>query len=129
MDWKLKKAVNAKFDMAALLRQMGADIPMVPCTLACPFHNDNRKSAKLFEDNKMYCWTEQRMFGPYDALKALGVSDNKIQRMLMDVGIKASEIEEKKVEIDKEAATALRKRFLLGQIEFQDYLEEVYKLI
>ena len=56
-------------------------------TFHCPFPshpgNDTRKSAKCFEDsNKVFCFTEQRIYTPYDVLRINGVSDKKLLKAI-----------------------------------------------
>lgn len=127
---RLQRVINKKFDMVQLLNALGANIYQVPQTLRCPFHEDSRKSAKLFEDGHLYCWTCQRQYGAYDALIALGTTENQIRRMLMEVGVSAEEMAPPKaLEVDEDRAKELRFQFRLGKICFLDYMEGAYRLL
>lgn len=49
-------------------------------TIHCPFHNDERKSAKFYKDNAVYCFAESKMYRPYDILLHYGVSFAEMQK-------------------------------------------------
>lgn len=48
----------------------------------CPFHNDNRKSAKIFEDNAFYCFAEGRQYTPYWILINAGKTYEQLARLV-----------------------------------------------
>lgn len=64
--------MNSQVSMQALLKKhFGVDVaPGAGCR--CPFHDDSRRSAKLFADNVLYCWAESRQYRPFDVLLLLG---------------------------------------------------------
>lgn len=122
------KAVNQKFDLASLLRAMGHRVDRIPVTMLCPFHEDRSKSAKLYEDNRLYCWTCHKMYGPYDALQRLGISDAEIKRRLSKMGVILLE-EEKGFTVDAERAHEMKTKFRLGKIPLRKMLDELYVLV
>lgn len=80
--------VNQSFPVHKLLRKYyGVRVSDASWTFHCPFPNhpgnDTRKSAKYFSDtNKVYCFTEQRMYSAYDILKMNGVSDKQMIKLI-----------------------------------------------
>lgn len=122
------RVVNQEFDLVMLLRAMDIPVHMVPATLRCPFHEDNSKSAKLFEDNRMFCWTCHKQFGAYDALQVLGVSDSEIKRQLSQKGVVLLE-KDKEFTVDEEAAKTLKTQFRLKKIPMRGMLDGLYTLI
>lgn len=124
----LIKAVNQKFDLVGLLRALRCRVDMVPTTLRCPFHDDNSKSAKLFEDNRLFCWTCHKQYGPYDALQLLGVSDSEIMRQLSKMGVVILD-PDRAFEVNEEWAKTLKTKYRLGEITLQKMLDGLYLLI
>ena len=122
------RVVNQKFDLPGLLRAMQFHIDMVPTTLRCPFHEDNSKSAKLFEDNRLYCWTCQKQYGAYDALQAMGISDAEIKRKLSKLGVVVLD-EGRKFEPDEERAKDLKLQFRRGEITLSEMLDHLYLMV
>lgn len=51
-------------------------------TFCCPFHADNRKSAKLYEDNAFWCFACAKQFTPYRILTSLGFSYDELRKQL-----------------------------------------------
>jgi hypothetical protein len=74
IDW-LNKNANL-IDLVS--RYYGVNL-QVGFTVVCPFHNDTRKSAKTFSDTSLYCFTERKVYRPYDVLKQLGWTDERIR--------------------------------------------------
>lgn len=122
------KAVNQKFDLPGLLRALRCRVDMVPTTLRCPFHEDNSKSAKLFEDNRLYCFTCHKQYGSYDALQLLGVSDADIKRKLSKMGVVVLD-PDKEFVVDEESAKILKTKYRLGEITLGKMLDGLYLLI
>ena len=123
------KAVNQSFDMVGLLRASGVRINRIPVTLRCPFHEDNSKSSKLYEDNKLWCWTCHKMYGPYDVLsQLLAVSDGEIRRKLSSLGSIALE-EEEGFSVNEEAAKELKALFRLKEIPLRKMLDGAYLMM
>lgn len=48
----------------------------------CPFHNDNRRSAKLFEDNSFFCFAEGKQYSPYWILIKAGKKHSELARLV-----------------------------------------------
>lgn len=70
--------VNQAFRLEDLLAEyLGADC-RPGATVLCPFHTDSRKSAKFYADNAIYCFTEAKMYRPYDLLRFVGKDDAAI---------------------------------------------------
>lgn len=82
MNKTLIEVVNKHFSMEDLLRQYLGINARVGATLLCPFHADSRKSAKLYDDNAVFCFTESKMFRPYDLLRFVGQTDEQIVNKL-----------------------------------------------
>lgn len=122
------KAVNQKFDLVGLLREMRCRIDMVPTTLRCPFHEDNSKSAKLFEDNRLYCWACHKQYGSYDVLQVLGVSDDEITRKLSRMGVVLLD-PDKEFQVNTEYTGILKTKYRLGEITLEKMLDGLYLLI
>lgn len=77
----LRRVINAHLSMVDLLRKHFHIHARVGGTLLCPFHDDSRKSAKLYPDNAVYCFTEAKMYRPYDLLKFVGLKDSQIEAL------------------------------------------------
>lgn len=82
MEKQFIQAVNRHYSMVDLLSSHFGINARVGATLLCPFHVDSRKSAKLYEDNAVYCFTESKMFRPYNLLRFVGRSDEQIANSL-----------------------------------------------
>lgn len=121
------KVINQNMNTTALLGSLGVDIYRLPQTLRCPFHDDTSKSAKVFPDGHIYCWTEQRMYGAYDLLKLMGVSDNQMLRLLSEMKLTEEEDTQPFV-ADIVASKQLRTEFRLGRLNFSEYVERIYEL-
>jgi len=62
------------YDFKELLKHFTGYAPVAD-TLPCPFHQDNRKSAKIYNDkdgDRLWCFTENRMFYPCDLIERFG---------------------------------------------------------
>jgi len=57
--------LNSKLSLLKMLKKLGAEV-RANGTLCCPFHDDERPSAKLFPDNRMWCFTCGKMYFPVD---------------------------------------------------------------
>ncbi len=126
LTWDLIKVVNQKFDMVPLLRALGVSVDRIPTTLLCPFHPDTKKSAKLFRDGGLFCWTCHKTYRSYDALQLLGYDDDQIKRKLGQLGplvLKDTE----RFEPDMKAAGELRVAYRVGRMDFTSYLDEIYE--
>lgn len=54
-----------------LLARMGIDLPEATQQIKCPFHDDHSPSARVYsEQNKIYCFTEQKGWDVVDAAQA-----------------------------------------------------------
>ena len=87
-----KEWVNQNVSLATLVQDhYGVDLP-VGFTICCPFHRDTRKSAKVFPDNAVYCFTERKHFRPYDVLQLQGFTDERIRAVYsVPTGLKPRE--------------------------------------
>lgn len=84
MDWKLVQYCKEELSLPNLLNER--DKYQVsdrrPIKVFCPFHDDvNKKSATVYpQSNELYCFTNKKVFGPYDILSDLdGLDDGEIQ--------------------------------------------------
>lgn len=51
-------------------------------TFRCPFHSDDRKSAKLFNDNHFICFAEGRQYSSYSVLKKNGYTFLDLEKLV-----------------------------------------------
>lgn len=84
------EVINKKYNLGALLTNLGYDI--TGSNMYCPFHPDEatgKPSAKYHKDTDLlYCFSENKMFSAYHALKLLyGVNMDKV---FMDIWSKMS---------------------------------------
>lgn len=71
--------VNEHVSLPDLISEYyGMDVH-VGYTTICPFHRDRRKSAKVYQDNALVCYTEHKTYRPYDVLSLNGVTDEVIR--------------------------------------------------
>lgn len=136
MNLVSKIVVNMNFDMDSLLLALGVDTSM-GASVYCPFHDDfkgGHKSAKFFkEDNSIYCWSCCRSYKPYDALSKLGVSDEEILVQLKAKGvnfdIQFPSIQENRSIFKNQDLEQLKRRFVSGGVNIDDYTEKVYGFV
>jgi len=75
---RIRYFVNEKMQVQTLLRQMFQIDIDSGLTFRCPFHDDNRKSAKLFDDNAFWCFACQVQYTPYRMLRQAGYDLDQI---------------------------------------------------
>jgi hypothetical protein len=73
---------NKKYRVQELLLQFHGIRVSPGYTFRCPYHDDGRKSAKLFEDNHFYCFAEAKQYSAYDVLKSNGISLVDIEKTI-----------------------------------------------
>ena len=78
---RIKAVANKVLKVENILSKLGLQVSPGE-SFCCPFHDDNRSSAKLYEDNAFYCYACGVQFTPYRCLKELGISDEEIGKNL-----------------------------------------------
>jgi len=92
MDKPKQEIINSMFSVPKLLwKYYRVSIGDGNLTFHCPFPShpgrDRRKSSKYFPDtNKIYCFTEQRIFSAYDILRLNGISDSELIKTVFKNG-------------------------------------------
>jgi hypothetical protein len=81
VKWKrIVQYVNKNYSVKDLLKKFyGLDVS-VGYTFKCPFHNDKIKSAKLFPDNRFYCFAEGKQYSPYLIMRNAGFSFSDLSK-------------------------------------------------
>jgi len=75
---RIRAYVNENIRVQALLSQL-FDLDVAEGqTFRCPMHIDERKSAKLYEDNAFWCFACQVQFTPYRVLRDQGYDLDQI---------------------------------------------------
>lgn len=116
-----REMVNRFFPVPKLLKMYyGIKVSDASWTFHCPFPDhpgqDKRKSAKYFSDtNRVYCFTEQRIYSAYDILRFNGVSDKKMLQLISPKIAEFSLLDNNQVKISstefmEEAARQFQKR-------------------
>jgi hypothetical protein len=73
--------INKNFKTQQLLVKFHGIHVAIDRTFRCPYHDDNRKSAKLFKD-AFHCWGCGRQYKPYHILKNNGYSFSDMVKMV-----------------------------------------------
>jgi hypothetical protein len=123
---EIRDLVNRAFSVKALLAELGVHVDGSQAIL-CPFHPDQRKSAKFYaHSNEVYCFAETKTFRAYDILKRLGVPDRAILKNLHKVNIKPPAKREKENPLFmpdlEEYLQNLKVGFVRGQYDSKKYL-------
>lgn len=127
----LIKWANKQFDLFALLRQIGMDDPYPGMKCFCPFHPDEeggKMSAKIFQD-ALHCFSEAKQYRPYNILRFMGYSDEKIEVALRNSGDPPNDLylyDNERIDLCS-GLMPLKTKFLKKEIEFLDYAKEVSK--
>jgi len=127
LPYRLQNIINAAYDMEALLHHLKMYIK-TSGSCQCPFHGDQKCSAKLYPDNSIFCWTCNRRYAPYDVLHTIMELPNS--QIIVEVK-KAGKWTEpprksKKDEVflfrDRDRINALKSKFKQGQLSATDYV-------
>lgn len=76
---RLRQYVNEQVKLVDVVREHYG-VELSPGSCRCVFHSDSRSSAKLHEDNSLYCFAESKTYRPWDALLHVGVSPAQLWR-------------------------------------------------
>lgn len=90
----------------------------------CIFHNDSKPSMKIYEDEngeRAFCFTENKMYFPYDFLVKLGWDIHKVLDILESYGVKFDDVKNEEVDFFK---IEIEEGLL-----FEERLIEVYNLL
>lgn len=91
---KVAAFINETYSAQDLLYKM-FKIRVTPGqTFRCPFHTDNRKSAKLYADNAFWCFACSKQFTPYRIMTSAGYTYEGL-RKLMPPGFEPKEVKKK----------------------------------
>lgn len=75
VDRRTAVYINQAYSVEELLWYYFKVRPNVNGTFKCPFHDDNRKSAQLFDDNRFFCYAEcNQQFTPTKIMLRMGVT-------------------------------------------------------
>lgn len=78
----VKDFINTKYSTKDLLYQkFGLEVE-IEKSFKCPFHDDSTASARLYDDNKFYCYGCGKQFTPYKILIKIGVSHKKLEQLV-----------------------------------------------
>lgn len=78
-EWRVAQYINQAFSPKTLLAKIYGLNVEVGRAFCCPFHNDQRKSAKLFGD-AVHCFKERRQYRAYDILMLNGFSFDELSK-------------------------------------------------
>ena len=108
---KIRQIANQKFNMKKLLKRYDYLDHVGQSHILCPFHDDiNNPSARYFEDtDKLYCFTERKLYGAYDMLRKVGLSNKDIIDYLPD-NVKLDK-EKSQSNIDEDKLKNIRQEF------------------
>jgi DNA primase len=125
----LVSAVNAKFELPALLdRFCGIRRESDTYTCKCPFHGDSRRSAKVYQDNRMYCFACAKQYGAYDVLTL--IAGYKDEDLLKYVDADSVLLEDSRIHtIQDDEFLSHRAQFAAGLIDLQTLSEYVHTRI
>ena len=79
---RVEAYINQAYDVEYLLRDMFGIRVNSGEKFLCPFHNDNRKSARIYDDNAFYCFAENRQYTPYWILINSGKTYHELARLV-----------------------------------------------
>lgn len=140
------EVINKKFNMGKLLRNLGYEIDYG--NIYCPFHDDEatgKPSAKYHGDtDKLYCFSENKMYSAYHALKLLYGQD--INEIFHNIWIQMDELERAEVLSrydsnvnvkisNKEKSTwdiyreKVLDKFKFGEVNYRQYKNALYKVL
>lgn len=140
------EVINKKFNMGKLLRNLGYEIDYG--NIYCPFHDDEstgKPSAKYHSDtDKLYCFSENKMYSAYHALKILYGQD--INEIFHSIWSQMSEIDRKEILSkydsngnvklsDKEKSTwdiyreKVLDKFRTKEVNYKQYKNALYKVL
>lgn len=95
-------------------------------TFRCPFHDDNRNSAKIFDDNAFYCYACGLQYTPSRFFENLGYTSDQLMSKIPP-GFSASGMDNraysKLTEKGKKVATIIRRKFKRKQFNIMDVLK------
>lgn len=138
------EVINKRYNLGKLLTNLGIDIS--GSNMYCPFHPDEmtgKPSAKYHSDSdKVYCFSENKSYSAYHAIKLLYGLD--IDKVFMDIWIGmpleerhevmdkyedgSSDIISMPSEWDKYSNTVLR-MFRDGKVNFRQHKNALYKVL
>jgi hypothetical protein len=83
LDRRTAVYINQRFRVEDLLWEYFRIRPGVNGTFRCPFHDDNKRSAQLFSDNRFFCYAVcGQQFTPTKILLRVGVKVDSLIRMV-----------------------------------------------
>ena len=85
----VKDFINRNYSVKELLYQNFGLEAEIGKSFKCPFHDDSTASARLYDDNKFYCYGCGSQFSPYTILIKIGIPYKKLEQ-LVPVDFKAS---------------------------------------
>ena len=136
------EAINRKFNLGKLLKGYGLNIDQQ--TMYCPFHDDHltgKPSAKYHSDtDKLYCFSESKMYTAYHALKILYNQD--MEKIFSQVWTSMSTAERQEIldkysedgEVSKESQSVwdkykpLLENFKNQRIDYRQFKNGLYKV-
>jgi len=133
LSYENRRIVNAAFVMESLLLGRGMFVKSSG-SCQCPFHDDGRCSAKIYEDdNSIFCWVCQKKYEPYDVLHELmGVKNQQIIMTVKKAGkwTEPPRQSKKKYNLfsDKGKADALCNQFKKGKLPVEEYSDQLRSL-
>lgn len=74
IDRRIKQLVNVSYSMKDVLKYYTGYAPIAD-TLRCCFHDDHRKSAKIYHNedgDRIYCFTENKQYTVCDLIELYG---------------------------------------------------------
>ena len=120
--------VNRQCSVALLLKRYGIDVDSSSKSY-CPFHKDDRKSAKYYEDgNSFYCFAESKQYRAYDILKELGFSDDDIRQHvdMTKIPERRKPREVKSIFKDKKRMEGFRVMLMSGKTDIVQFIKTLF---
>ena len=82
-SFRVKEYINSKYSVIDLLNE-NFDMDVTEgTTCCCPFHEDNRRSMKVFKD-AAWCFAERIQFTPYKVLLEMGYTKEQLAAVVPD---------------------------------------------
>ena len=120
--------LNSRLSIEKMLKQLGIEV-RANGTLCCPFHDDKRPSAKLFQDNRMWCFSCARMYDPVDFVRHFPQEFPLVKILLRLEGkantLQGTVIESPKEQYDFSSLVSFRQ----SGISIQDFEERLFNLL
>lgn len=109
---RVREYINGKYSVQQLLASRCKVRVSVGQTFRCPFHDDNRKSAKLYPDNAFFCFAEGRQYKAHEIMLMTGTKIEELAKEVPDSYVQVEEKPKDIVSLYGEAVSRIRKQYI-----------------